>query len=84
MSKLKKAYFSQLNTILDEVFNEATRQGMDNRELAQASGLCYQTVVRLETRWTDYPRLRTVIYLAAAVGLEFTITKPLARKKKAS
>jgi len=83
MSKQLKSYYKQLNAILDEVWRQAGALGYDEHELARRSGLCYQTVARLESRWTEFPRLRTVILLCQAVGLELVAVElqQKARKK---
>jgi len=73
-----REYKKALNRIVDDIFHEADRLGMSNMDLAVASDLCYSTVIRLDLRVTQYPRLDTVYKLCNAVGFEL-----IARKAKA-
>lgn len=55
----------ELNRMLDEIFR-STNDSL--AEMARQSGLCYQTVHRLDTRATKSPMFRTVWKLAQAYG----------------
>jgi transcriptional regulator with XRE-family HTH domain len=49
---------------------ERTRKAMTQQELADAAGISYVTVCRLETGARETPRLPTVAKLAKALGIE--------------
>jgi len=82
-------YFTELDKILDELFQEAVDQGLEGwTDLARATkevdgkGLAYQTVANLGERWTKRPQMRTVLLIAAAVGKEIAVkSAPAARSK---
>lgn len=55
----------ELNRMLDEIF-KSTNDSL--AEMARQSGLCYETVRRLDVRATKSPMFRTVWKLAEAYG----------------
>jgi hypothetical protein len=75
-------YFDELDRILDDLFEEAVKQGLTNwSDFAAATkqvdgkGLARQTIVNLGERWTKRPQMRTVLLIAAAVGKEVVVKK---------
>lgn len=81
-----KDYYARLDGWVDEIWDEMIRRKMTARELAASAKLSEQTVSRLNTYATRYPRLSTVFQLATAVGLSFVLTeiKQEQRGRKAS
>lgn len=71
--KLEKVLRAELFDVLDVIFNLA--EEMTFAELAEASGLCDQTVRRLWDGDWVYPRFLTVQKLGYAVGLHIVATK---------
>jgi hypothetical protein len=74
-------YYDELDRVLDELFEVATEEfGMQAwKELAERSGLAYNTIVNLGERWTKRPQYRTVLLIAKAVGRDIALK---AEKKK--
>lgn len=66
-----KDYFKELNILLDRIYHIATH---DHHwtwgHLASEAGISPETVIKLGDRITKFPHLRTVMRLAAAVGLD--------------
>lgn len=61
-------YYQQLDKILDKLFSIAVHEEFSWVDLANSSGLSYQTIVRLGERITKRPQYRTVLLLAKTVG----------------
>src|SRR5262245_17787477 len=61
-------YWTLLNKVLDELFAEASKDGFDWGDMAEAAGVAYTTVARLGRRDTTFPAFRTIILLARATG----------------
>lgn len=70
----EKAYWRKLNDILDDVYAKADEAGLNNRELAERSGLHVNTIQRIDNRRVKYPRLQTVYLLARAVGMTIDVS----------
>lgn len=62
-------YWRNLNHVLDEIYDKADELKMSLRDMAEVSGLHYQTVWMIQQRKTLYPQYVTVSQLADAVGL---------------
>ncbi len=73
-------YFEKLNAILETIFERSVEQEMDLYQLADKAGLCSQTVFRFIHGETELPRLKTIIALAKAVGLEVDLVIEEARR----
>ena len=80
--KKDKFYFDTLDALLDELFEEAYNRGLTWSQLANGSGLGYQTVVNLGERWTKRPQLRTVMLIADALDLKFAVDKVVRTEPK--
>lgn len=78
-----KHYFSELDRILDELFELAVERNMSWRDIASAAGLSYQTVVNLGERWTRRPQYRTVVLIAKALNRQVQLTENKGRAKAA-
>lgn len=65
--KNDEVYFSELDRILDELFEDAEERGLSWSQLADKAGLCAQTVKNLGERWTKRPQYRTVMLIALAL-----------------
>jgi DNA-binding phage protein len=76
------SYNQQLHIIVDAIFAAADDLRWGVQKIAKASGLHWQTVQRLNTYTTQYPRLRTVFLMAKAVGLEFEVVREASKSKK--
>lgn len=66
MKELKK--HRNLYTLVGRVFDALWQRYDSIGEIAQASGLGYETVRRLAMSETKYPRAQTVVMLAEAGG----------------
>lgn len=77
ISKDKDAdYFKQLNSIVDEIFEEATSVfDWSWFKLSQVADVSYEAVSRIGNRETKYPRLRTVLKLAHAVNMDLYVRR---------
>ncbi len=76
-------YKRRLNAMLDEIYAESDRLDMSLDDLAKATGLCYETVRRLNARITELPRLKTVMLLAFAVGMDVELVARAMRRRRA-
>jgi hypothetical protein len=63
-----KAYFSDLNKLVDHLYKVATDQQWTYTKLAQESGLTKKTIDNLGSRKTQFPQYRTVQNIAVALG----------------
>jgi DNA-binding phage protein len=70
----------ELNRILDQIFKSTDDSAA---EMARNSGLCHETVLRLEHRYTKYPRFHTVLSLAQAYGFTLQLIKVSKMRKAA-
>ncbi len=75
-------YVSNLNLLIDMIFEEAYRQKYTWAALAKASGLSVSTVRNLGERTTLYPQYRTVELLAHAIGGEVKFNSKITKGKK--
>lgn len=66
----KQEYEKHLDTLLDEVFKAMVSQSISLRGLAEKADLAVSTVSLINSRITRLPRLKTVMLLAEAVGLD--------------
>lgn len=89
MAFLPTAYDEYLDRLLDTVYTRFDRttwkpSGLrwSYADLAAAAGLSVSTVRRHAKHQTRLPRLRTVLGLAAAVGLTVTFTTANGRGRK--
>lgn len=61
-------YVVFLDSMIDEIFEEAAAKGWTWGDLARESNLTYQTIWRLGNYATRLPRLQTFYKMAKAVG----------------
>jgi hypothetical protein len=76
-----KAYFKELDRILDVLFEVAADRGMGWSGLATSSGLSVQTVINLGERWTRRPQFRTVCLIASALGYNVALEAVEGKKR---
>jgi AraC-like DNA-binding protein len=69
----KSTYETKLDHFLDAIFQRMTYLSMKEGQLASRARLHPRTVHRINHRQTRLPRLKTVIMLAQAVGMEVTL-----------
>jgi hypothetical protein len=74
LSEIRRSHYLLVNAIADEIFEIASRRGIDWGTLAGLSGLCYQTVYRLGMRYTKSPHATTLTLLADAIGYTLALT----------
>jgi transcriptional regulator with XRE-family HTH domain len=68
------SYEDELGRMLGRIYARVGLRRWTYRELAQQAGVAVSTAHRLDHRSTRLPRLRTVMALARAVGLELTLS----------
>lgn len=76
------SYEQRLNLMLDDIFDVAYEQQVSLYGLSGRAGLAYDTVRRINDRLTKLPRLRTVMMLARAVGMELVFARTGRQKRK--
>lgn len=83
-SRTERAYFADLHSIVDEVYDEAANTfDWTWSQLATHAELCYATVARLGDRDTKWPRYMTVYKLCKAVGIDLVLVKQKKPQRKA-
>ena len=81
--RMEKAYLKQLHSIVDDIFNTATHNlDWTWTRLANEAHVSVVTVFNLGERITKFPRFRTVLALAQAVGMDLQIVNVASNKKK--
>lgn len=79
MKEPSKDYFVTLYALVDRVYAEADNYTVS--DLAQASGLAWDTVNNLVRRKTRFPRFLTIYRLAKAMGMGVSLRKVQKVKK---
>ena len=75
-------YERKLDAMLDDIFDRSDELNMSLTEMADASGLAYSTVFRINARITRLPRLKTVLDLAQAVHMDLILVAQKLKMRK--
>jgi DNA-binding phage protein len=76
-------YEMRLDRLLDVIFQRMARQGLTEWQLSRLAVLHYETVHKINYRLTRLPRLKTVMALARALGLELSLDLREVRRRTA-
>lgn len=81
--KQQRDYEKRLDAMIETIFKESDRLDLSLADMARRSGLHYNTVCNLNSYATRLPRLRTVLKLAWAVGLDVQLVQSIMGQKVA-
>ncbi len=77
-------YYKELDSILDQLFEDAAKKRWTWQRLAAESKLSYSTVLNLGNRVTRFPRFKTVLCIARALGQTLKLTISGTKRRAAS
>lgn len=80
--KDEKEYFSFLNNLVDDLYEEAADLDWSWLELSKRSKVSYATVLNLGYKRTRFPRLYTIVKLGKALGWEINVRKVINVKRR--
>jgi DNA-binding Xre family transcriptional regulator len=82
--KMYNEYFNSLNTLVDHLFDLATKQKWSWEKLADEAGIGKQTIANLGDRKTRFPQYRTVECIAIAMGGRIDFVRGRYQHRKAN